>query len=126
MKNNEVHYNVCCPRCGNTFTTRKGSPLWWKAKKRHEEHGYIDAYPLDPQKECGCIPEVCHPGYPYRLVGFNGWCEPFDVPFVSLGTALKVYLEMKRAGEDISLIVKRTQDGPPSRVEERLHELYGV
>lgn len=98
----EVRYNVACFSCGAVFQPLPRTPLWWQAKQRAEK-GFLDAVHISGE-ECGCEKKVRHPNAPFRVTGYDGMCEDYDVPFNNFISAVKYYKEAVEAGDVVFII----------------------
>lgn len=92
-------YNVFCRSCGQVFTPTVRSALWWKAKNR-ADGGLLDAHQCTGE-ECGCIQRRYRPDAPFRVFGYDGFTENFDVPCDTFVQAVIVY---RRHRKDVVLI----------------------
>jgi hypothetical protein len=97
----ETVYNVECMACGSVFTPTVQSTLWWKAKKRAER--YLDALHVTGE-ECGCVKKRRDPDAPFRVFGYDGFCQDFDIPFGTFTAAVKKFAELTRSGEFVVFI----------------------
>lgn len=111
----ETLYNVSCQRCGNVWTPRLHSALWWKAHQRAQK-GFLDAH-LATAIECGCVEKRSQPDAPFRVFGYNGFGIEFDAPFQTFTEAVKAFIEGRDSGV---LFIK----GVSNRVRDRLD--YGT
>lgn len=118
-KEDTTRYNVFCQRCGSVWQPELKSPLWWQAK-RLADTGRLDALCVSPQK-CGCVQsrQQDNPKAPFRVLGYNGFCEDFDIPFQTFTDAVRNYIELNRTNAFV-LCIK----GVSGRIQDRLE--YGV
>lgn len=94
----EEGYNVFCHDCGEVFMPRPQSPLWWKAKQFTAANPTrLDCMSCDGE-ECGCVTKkhIHKPEAPYRVFGYNGDCEDFDIPCDNFVQAVKIFRERDR------------------------------
>lgn len=118
----DVLYEVTCRTCGQTWTPRVRTPLWWQARQRAEE-GFLDALRVSPI-ECGCEEERLEVDAPYRVFGYDDMCIEFDIPFKSLVAAARKYLELERDGGFVVFFKDTRWHGRgESPLEQRLNAL---
>jgi hypothetical protein len=98
----EIRYNVACVDCGSVFQPRPRSPLWWRAKQREKE-GFLDAVYVSGEK-CGCVKKQVRPDAPFRVTGYDGMCEDYDVPFTNFVKAVKFFKDAVDAGDVVFII----------------------
>jgi len=86
-----ISFNVHCIQCGNVFSPRERTPLWWRAKQRADK-GYLDALPCT-EKDCGCerVEQKHEPDAPFRVSGFDMELNSFDVGLYTFSEAVKQF-----------------------------------
>ncbi len=114
----KTKYNVFCRECDQVWTPAHGSPLWWVAKQRADK-GYLDAACVSGT-ECGCKKKQSQPNAPFRVFGYNGFCEDFDIPCNTFTKAVKKFRELAEIGRLNTVFI----DGVSERVLHRLE--YGI
>jgi len=105
-------FNVVCEDCEGVFTPEFKSPVWWRAKKRMDS-GYLDALWVSGEKH-GCISPEANPDAPYRVVGYNSYCEDYNIPCDTFVKAVSLYKKFKDEGNDVIIC------GVSRAVERRL------
>jgi hypothetical protein len=105
-----TEFNVECLSCCNVHQPRPKSSLWWQAKKRWEQ-GFIDALRINGE-ECGCIEKPYLPNAPFRVFGYDGMCEDFNIPCMTFVEAVQLY---RRHTFDVVFIT-----GVSDRVSDKL------
>ncbi len=80
---------VVCRSCGSIWSPAFESPLWWAAKQRADK-GFLDAYNCSGE-QCGCIEKPAKSDAPYRVFGYTGLCEDFDIPCKTFADAVRTY-----------------------------------
>lgn len=89
-------YDVWCERCGNVWTPRVHSALWWKAHQRAQK-GFLDAHCAKPN-ECGCVEKRVQPNAPFRVFGYDGFGIEFDAPCHTFVEAMRVFIANRSSG----------------------------
>jgi hypothetical protein len=118
QKEDTTRYNVFCQQCGSVWQPALKSPLWWQAKQLADT-GRLDALCVSPQK-CGCVegrPQR-NPKAPFRVFGYDGFCEDFDILCTTFVQAAKRFLNSSRGGDIVHI------SGVSKRVQDRLE--YGI
>lgn len=91
-------YNVYCMGCGAVFQPEPQSPLWWVAKQR-DIKGFLDAASISGEKHgCFTARKVIKPNAPFRVFGYDVFCEDFDFPLNTFVEAVKAFKKVK--GDD--------------------------
>jgi hypothetical protein len=119
-KEDTNRYNVFCQRCDSVWQPELKSPLWWQAK-RLADTGRLDALCVSPEK-CGCVQRSSqrNPKAPFRVFGYNCFCEDFDIPCNSFIEAVKKFRDLAEIGRLNTVFI----DGISQRVQDRLE--YGI
>ncbi len=93
-------YNVWCESCGEVFTPKFKSPLWWQAHQRANK-GFLDALCIDGTK-CGCVDKQPKQKTEFCVFGYNdNFCE-FHIDCNTFVDCVRVY---KKLIKDFSLTV---------------------
>ena len=89
-------YNVYCMGCDQVFQPEPQSPLWWVAKQR-DIQGFLDAPCISGEKH-GCFTRrtVIKPDAPFRVFGYDAFCDDFDIPLFTFVEAMKAFKEEKK------------------------------
>lgn len=119
-KEDTTRYNVFCERCDSVWQPTLKSPLWWQAK-RLADTGRLDALCVSPQ-QCGCVQSRPQnkPEAPFRVFGFNAFCEDFDFACGTFTEAVKKFLDLNQIGCLNTVFI----DGVSDRVVHRLKYGY--
>lgn len=106
-------YNVVCLDCESIFSPLPGTPLWEKARKRHEEDGYLDALHVRGE-ECGCKERPLHPEAPFRVFGYDIFSREYDLPFFNFNGAVRAFIRRNHRGDAVFI------SGIPDNLQARL------
>ncbi|MFZ2523403.1 MAG: hypothetical protein WAW92_03395 [Minisyncoccia bacterium] len=98
----EARYNLICFSCGSVFQPLPRTSLWWQAKQR-AERGFIDALCISAE-ECGCAKKEVRPDALFRVTGYDGMCDDYDVPFSNFVSAVKYYKDAVEAGDVVFIV----------------------
>ena len=93
----DVLYNVECMNCGSVWQPSVRTSLWWRAHQRAMS-GKLDAAGATGE-ECGCIKPISESKAPYRVFGYDGMCNDFDIPFHRIIDALKTFKKLHDSGD---------------------------
>lgn len=97
---NSPLYNVVCESCGNVWSPKYKSTLWWQAHQRANK-GLLDALHVDGEK-CGCLDIRPKPKTQFYVFGYNdNFCD-FHIDCATFVDCVKVYRKLIK---DFSLTV---------------------